>query len=208
MKLALFLLAASLASSSSFAKDWNVDPAHSSVGFTIRHVLTPIPGHFTKFESSKLSFDPAKKSGNSVKLVVDVASITTHVDKRDEHLRSKDFFEVEKYPKMEFESTKFEKVEMDPKAPVVEGAPVPYILEGKLKLHGEKKPVTFNVDYLGSAKGIAGLTVAGFTAKTTLKRSDFVIKTYLPAVGDEVDVTIHIEAIDAAEAKAAEKAKK
>lgn len=165
-----------------------IDSAHSSISFSIRHFYTQVKGGFDKV-SGEIQFNKEKPEESSVKVRIDVASINTGVDKRDEHLRSADFFEVEKYPEMTFVSTKVEKT----------GDKTGKI-HGDLTLHGVTKPVVLDVEFLGSGPDGKGNVRNGWTGTTTLKRSDFGI-TYnqvveeLSVIGDDVEVTLDLSTL-------------
>lgn len=171
---------------------WKFDPAHTRVEFRIRHAaISWIRGSFNAWEGS-LEFDPARPQDVSVAFSVDVASVDTGVAERDEHLRSEDFFDVERYPRMTFKSTS-----------AVDVGGGNHELTGDLVLHGVSRPVRFDVDFNGTATDPWGVVRAGFEAKTVLDRRDFGLvwnKTMEDAgvlVGDTVGVTLEIEAVRA-----------
>jgi polyisoprenoid-binding protein YceI len=186
-----FLLAAALVFAFTFAgaahaTSWMIDPNHSSVGFSIRHFFAKVPGNFDKFSGS-LEFDPANPTAASVKVDIDPASINTKTQKRDDHLRSADFFDVAKYPTMGFVSTKVTKGEGDK-----------LMVEGNLTMHGVTKPVTLTVTFLGAGPAMGGQR-AGFEATTKIDRKDFGILWNKQVdtgmmLGDDVDINIGIEA--------------
>lgn len=185
--LALTLAVASVAYAA--PATWTIDPNHSQVGFSIRHFFTKVPGSFTKF-SGTIVYDPEKPATSTVNAEIDAASITTNNEKRDGHLKSEDFFFVEKYPTITFASTKV--------TPAGEGK---LSAEGNLTMRGVTKPVTLNVTYLGSGPGNPGEQRAGFEAVTKANRKDFNIiwnKTWDQGgtmLGDDVDITIAIEGV-------------
>jgi polyisoprenoid-binding protein YceI len=176
------------------AASWKIDPAHSSIGFSIRHVFTKVPGQFTKF-SGTVNYDPADPAAASVKVEIDPASIDTRVEMRDNDLRSANFFDVAKFPTMSFQSTK-----------VTKGEGNSLTAEGNLTMHGVTKPVTLAVTFLGSGPGMRGQTI-GFEATTKLNRKDFGIvwnKTLDNGgmlLGDDVDIALAVEAFVPAETK-------
>jgi polyisoprenoid-binding protein YceI len=173
---------------------WNVDPAHSTVGFSVRHLMiTNVRGAFNDFEA-QVTGDPAQPAGATVTATIRAASVDTGNEKRDEHLRAADFLDVATHPTITFESTKIE-----PAGPGMAK------VTGNLTLHGVTKEIVLEVvgptpvitDPWGNAK-------AGATATTTLSRKDFGI-TWNKAmdggglvVGDEIQVTIELEAQRAA----------
>ncbi len=168
---------------------WEVDSAHSSIDFSVRHMMiSRVRGTFHDFEAT-VEADPNDLTTADIQVSVDVASIDTRNEDRDNHLKSADFFEVEKYPKMTFQSTN-----------IVKKGGSEYDLTGDLTLHGVTKPVTFSATFEGVAKDPWGNEVAGLSAKGKIKRSDFgltwnnTLETGGVLVGDEVDISIEIEA--------------
>ncbi|WP_207421033.1 YceI family protein [Desertivirga brevis] len=162
-----FLLAAALfVNTALFAQTkWGVDAVHSSVKFSVEHlVISEVEGQFKKFDGNILSKSP-DFSNAEINFTVDVNSIDTDNDSRDKHLKSADFFDVEKYPNMSFKSTSFKKVSGNK-----------YLLVGNLTLHGVTKPVKFNVTYGGTAKDGYGNTKAGFKAAAVINRFDYGLK--------------------------------
>ncbi len=171
-----------LISVSAFAQDkWHADPYHSKLGFTVTHLgIADVPGHFGDYDvtitSSKEDFSDAV-----VELTVQVASIDTRVEPRDNHLRSPDFFNVEQYPTMTFKSTAIKKAGKNK-----------YKLTGDLTLHGVTKPVTVEMEYRGTTANpnAEGAPVAGIQITGNIKRSDFGVGTGFPApmISDEVAI--------------------
>lgn len=185
MKKVLLLFVAVITGFSLLAQSqYKVDPAHTSVNFKVKHSgITFVSGKFEKFDGGIIgSMDNAEQA--RIFFNVDVASVNTGVKMRDDHLRSADFFEVEKFPSMSFESTSIEKVS-DNK----------YKLNGKLQIKDVTKDVTFDVDYGGSVKGQNGSEVIGFTAKNTINRLDYNV-AYDPdaaGIGKDVHIVIYLE---------------
>lgn len=190
--LALAATAAMAASTSALAQSkygagsYQVDSAHSKVGFEIPHlVISSVEGRFTAFSGTVDLADDFAKSKASVE--VDLGSIDTGVGKRDEHLKSPDFFDVGKHPKMTFVSTG------------VVGKPDAFQLKGNLTIHGVTKPVVFDAKYLGTVADGYGNQKAAFTAKTKINRKDFgltwnnVVEAG-PVVGDEVTIDLRLQA--------------
>ena len=178
--------------------NWGVDLVHSSVGFTVRHlVVSKVRGKFTRW-SGTIRMDEHDLARTEVDVAIETASVDTGVEQRDNHLRSPDFFDVEKYPTMIFKSTRVEK------AP--DGA---LRLHGNLTLHGVTKPVVLDVEYAGSQKDPWGGLRAGFSARTSLDRREFglaynqLLETGGVVVGEKVDVDIEIEAVKQVPAAAA-----
>jgi polyisoprenoid-binding protein YceI len=168
---------------------YKIDPDHSNVGFSIRHFFSKVPGHFKTYDGT-IALDPKDLSKGTVNVSIDTGSIDTGVEDRDKHLKSPDFFDAAKFPKMTFVSTE-----------VIPKGPNHAAVKGNLTLHGVTKPVTLEADVLGFSPDPWGGYRGGFEAKTTLKRSDFGI-SWNKAVeggglllGDEVEVTLNIEAV-------------
>lgn len=140
-----------------------VDPAHSKLGFTITHLgIADVPGHFDKFDvtvkSTKADFSDAV-----VEMSADVNTINTRIAPRDNHLKSADFFDAEKFPVLTFKSTSIRKV-----------AENKYELSGDLTMHGITKPVTINMWHRGSIQKKEGdKLTAGLQFTATINRSDF-----------------------------------
>jgi polyisoprenoid-binding protein YceI len=166
MKRVVLITAALLAQVALFAQTkWNVDPAHSSVKFTVKHlVISEVEGSFKTFNGNMTSTKP-DFVGSIIDFTVDVNSISTDNDKRDTHLKSDDFFNAEKFPKMTFKSTSFKKV-----------SGKKYILTGNLTIRDVTKSVKFDVAYGGTAKDGQGNTKAGFKATTVINRFDYGLK--------------------------------
>jgi polyisoprenoid-binding protein YceI len=171
---------------------WKIDPDHVSANFSVRHMMvTIVHGLFTKVTGAIL-FDPAQPAVTSVEVEVDVASIYTGVDRRDNHLRSADFFDVEKFPTMYFKSTDTEVIGMN-------------LLKvtGDLTIHGITRPVSFDVTYLGPSRFVDDnktYTTYGINATTRIQREDFGMTWNLDIedggfmVGRCVDMTFSAEA--------------
>ena len=172
-----------------WAETYAIDPDHSSVSFKIRHLFSNVQGTFDQFEGT-VDYTPEKPELWKTSATIQAASINTHVKERDHHLSSKDFFEVEKYPTLTFQSTG-----------VTEAAPAGGKLNGLLTIHGVQKPVTLDLAIHGAGKDPWGNVRAGFTATTKINRKDFglnwneALETGGVLVGDEVDVTLEIEGI-------------
>lgn len=182
MKKILLLAATALVSMNSMAASYTIDPTHTYPNFTVNHLgFSTLHGRFNK-TSGKLTMDKAKGTG-SVEVVIDVASIDTGFKKRDDHLRSPDFFNAVEFPQITFKSTK---VTFQGKGATV---------VGDLTMKGVTKSVNLAVDSINcGVHPFSKKQVCGFDATTKLKRSDFGIKYALPAVGDEISLTIEVEA--------------
>lgn len=157
-----------------------LDKNHAKIIFSTTHFgFSTYYGLFNDFDA-KLAFDPKAPAKSSLEVTVNLNGIDTTNPKLDEHLKSADFFDVAQYPTATFKSTKVE----------VTGKTTGRII-GDLTLHGVTKPVTLEAKFNGG--GINPMTkayVVGFNATGTLSRSDFGIKTFVPAVGDTVTLTI------------------
>jgi polyisoprenoid-binding protein YceI len=141
---------------------WQIDPAHSSATFAVKHAMvTTVRGHF-KVLNGTLEIDEAHPENSSVAAQVETASIDTRDERRDGHLRSADFFEADKYPTITFKSTKVEKTGDET-----------YRVLGILDMHGVQKEVAFNAEYSGQHKDAYGNIRAGLNATTQLNRKDF-----------------------------------
>jgi polyisoprenoid-binding protein YceI len=169
--------------------NYKIDPSHSAVTFKVKHlVISTVPGKFNEFEGG-FKFDEKTGAVEDVNFKIKAASIDTSEPKRDEHLRSKDFFEVDKYPTIEFKSTKIEK-----------SGKKPTRVHGDLTMHGVTKNIPLKVKYNGTIKDPWGNQKLGFEATTTLNREDFGLKwnkaleTGGVVVGKEVEITILAEA--------------
>lgn len=185
MKKLITLLALVLLTASSYAQTkWEVDPYHSSLNFEISHSgISIVNGKFLEF-TGNLTTDGEALKGADIDFNVKVKSINTNVEKRDNHLRSPDFFEVEKYPNMTFKSTKI----------VASDKPNQYLLYGKLTIKDVTKDVVFDVEYGGTIKNDQGEKL-GVKAKTTINRFDYNIN-YDPTavgVGKDVSIIVHMQ---------------
>lgn len=185
MKKVLILLVMSLFSIGTFAQtQWQVDPYHSSLNFSIKHSgISLVNGKFLDYTGSLTTNGDALRDAQ-FNFNVQVASINTNVDARDKHLRSTDFFEVETYPTMTFKSSKI----------LATGKPEQFLLYGELTIKGVTKPVIFDVYYGGTAKSNQGEKL-GMKAKTTINRFDYNIN-YDPTaagIGKDVDIVVHLQ---------------
>ena len=169
---------------------FTVDPAHTSVTFRVRHLLTKVEGTFRSV-SGAVTGDPKDPAHASVEFSIEAASIDTRNDQRDDHLRSSDFFDVEKYPEITFKSTK-----IAPKGGEL------YDVTGQFAMHGVTKEITVPVTFAGTIKDPWGNTRAGFSAALTLNRKDYGInwnKTLDQGgllLGDDVEISIDIQAVN------------
>ncbi len=183
MKNVLLAIVLSSITMAASADSYTIDPSHTYPNFTINHLgFSTMHGRFGK-TSGTLNLDQAKGTG-SVEIVVDMASVDTGFKKRDDHLRGPDFFNIKEFPTMTFKSTK---VAFKGKGAVV---------TGKLTIKGVTKTVQLDVASINC--GVHPFNkkhVCGFDATTSIKRSDFGIKYGLPAIGDEMNIQIEVEAV-------------
>lgn len=185
MKKAIYLLVMTFITIGSYAQtQWKVDPYHSSLNFNISHSgISLVNGKFLDY-TGNLTTNGEALNDASFNFTVDVKSINTNVEDRDNHLRSADFFEVEMYPAMSFKSTKI----------LATGKPDHYLLYGKLTIKDVTKDVIFDVDFGGIAKSDQGEKL-GMKAKTTINRFDYNID-YDPTaagIGKDVNIIVHLQ---------------
>jgi polyisoprenoid-binding protein YceI len=185
MKKLVTFIAIIFLSVSVFAQtQWKVDPFHSSLNFNISHSgISIVNGKFLDY-SGTLTTNGEALTNASFNFEVDIASINTNVEDRDNHLRSADFFDAEKYPKMTFKSTKI----------LATGKPNSYLLYGELTIMNVTKDVIFNVHYGGTVKNQQGEKL-GMKAETTINRFDYNID-YDPTaagIGKEVNIVVHLQ---------------
>jgi polyisoprenoid-binding protein YceI len=166
---------------------WQLDPAHSSAQFAVRHMgISTVRGTFTKLSGSA-HYDPADAKNDSVDVTIEPASVDTRVEMRDNDLRSDHFFDVQKYPTMTFRSTKVESAGTDKLK-----------ITGDLTIRGVTKPVTLAVE--GPSKPVDdghGHLHMGVSASGTLNRTDFGMTGYQGVVGNEIQLTIDAEVVQA-----------
>jgi|SRR5271166_4676744 len=172
------------------AATWNIDPIHSEVGFSVRHMMvSKVRGRFTNFSGQIVTADDPTQS--SVTAEIDLSSINTGQEQRDAHIRSADFFEVETYPTMTYRSTGIR---------VQDGE---YVLDGDLTLKGVTKRVPLRLELNGFGPDPYGGVRAGFTATGDINRSDFNVSFNAPlsnggvVVGEKVTLQLEIEAVRA-----------
>jgi polyisoprenoid-binding protein YceI len=170
------------------AGTWRIDPAHSRIGFSVRYLMGKVRGTFDEFSGQIQTDDDLTQS--MVTAVIEMSSVNTGVEMRDDHLRSGDFFGVEENPKMTFMSTHL----------AWDGDR--WMLSGDLTIKDITKAVDLEVDYLGvDTSGGDGETRIGFEATTTINRKDFGVAWGLVAegakimVGDRVDISLDIQAV-------------
>ena len=173
------------------AGTWTIDASHSEVGFTVRHLMSKVRGQFRTFEGTLTVADNPLES--SVKASIDLSSVDTGNEQRDNHLRSNDFFSVEATPTMEFESTE-----------IIDRGGV-LVARGNLTIKDVTKPIDLTLDYLGVGTDPWGGSRVGFEGTTTLSRKEWGVDFNIPLegdklmIGDKVNVVIAVEAVHQAE---------
>jgi polyisoprenoid-binding protein YceI len=179
-----------------YASTWEIDPAHSSARFSIRHMMiSNVQGEFGKVTGT-VNWDEADVTKSTVETTIDATTINTHDPKRDEHLKSPEFFDVAKYPTITFKSTRVKKGGADRLA-----------IAGDLTIHGVTKPVTLDATYTNEVKDPWGNTRRGASARTKVNRKDFDLKWNKTLegggvlVGDEVDIALEVELVKKAATK-------
>ena len=167
---------------------WDIDPLHTEIGFSVRHLMvSKVRGRFLRFEGSFVTApDPLDSSATAT---VDMTSIDTNNPTRDDDLRSSNFFEVDQYPQMTYQSTG---VRMDGED---------FVLDGDLTAHGVTRQVPLRVEVNGFGADPYGNQRSGYTATATINRSDFGLTFNVPLdgggvmIGDRIDITIEVEGI-------------
>ena len=172
------------------AQTWQIDKAHSDIHFTVRHmVITKVRGRFLKWDGT-LTLDEQDLSKSHVEVAIEAASITTNDEKRDAHLRSADFLDAEKFPKLTFKSTKVEAGNGDK-----------LFVTGNLTIRDVTKSVTIEVAKLGKAKDPWGNNKIAFNGKVTIEREEYGAKwnQALEAggvlVGKQVEIDLELQAV-------------
>jgi polyisoprenoid-binding protein YceI len=168
---------------------YSIDKAHSEVTFQVRHLLTKVRGRFSEFEGT-IEYDEANPERSSVNVTIQAASVDTNERDRDTHLRTGDFFEVEKFAALTFKSTRATRKGS-------EG----FDVAGDLTIHGVTRPVSLAVTLLGKAKDPWGNERIAFEAETTINRKDFgllwnaALETGGFLVGDDVKISLSVQAL-------------
>lgn len=175
---------------------WIIDPSHTRAEFAVKHLMiSTVRGQFTDINGT-VDFNENDPTKSKVDVKIGAASLLTRDEKRDAHLKSPDFFEVEKYPYLIFKSKRVTKID-----------PLHGKLVGDLTIRDVTKEVTLDVDYAGQAKTPWGTTSAGFTATTTINRKDWglnwnvALETGGVLVGDDVKINLEVEIVKQAEAE-------
>jgi polyisoprenoid-binding protein YceI len=167
------------------AVPYTIDSVHSAAHFSLRHLVSKFSSSFTKV-SGTINYDAANPAASSVEASVDIASVNTANEKRDNHIKSPDFFDVARFPVATFKSKSWKKTGEDT-----------FDITGDLTIKDVTREVVLKATLLGTGPGMGGTTVTGWEATTTIKRSDFNVTG--PAMlgktlGDEVTVTLSVEA--------------
>lgn len=169
---------------------WQIDYAHSHIYFTARHMMiSKVRGRFEKWEGSVV-FDESKPEQTAVNVTVDIASINTREQQRDDHLRSPDFFNASEFPQMTFKSTRVEKIDEDTAK-----------LYGDLTIRGVTKEIVLDVEYAGQAKSPWGTFSAGFSATGSINRKDWgltwnqTLETGGMLVGEKINIEVELELV-------------
>lgn len=165
------------------AGTWTIDPSHSEVGFTVRHLMTKVRGQFEKFEGKVTTGSTIGET--KAEASIDLNSVNTREEKRDAHIRSADMFDVEKTGPMTFTSTAFDGT----------------TATGDLTIKGVTRPVTLDVEFLGVDTDPWGGKRVGFEATTEINRKDFGIDFNIPLdggkllIGDKVSISLSVQAV-------------
>lgn len=175
---------------------WQLDTVHSSIRFSIRHLISKVHGRFGKWNGT-VELDNDTPGSSFVQARIEAASIDTNEPDRDNHLRSADFFDAERFPEITFTGQRVDRVGTDR-----------YRLTGALTMHGVTNEIVLDAEETGRVKDPWGSDRIGFTAKGSLDRRDYglVFNQALDAggmlLGDKVDITIEVEALKAVQATA------
>ena len=169
------------------AGTWTIDPAHTTVGFVVRHLMSRVRGTFSEV-SGQITTRP-DLSRSTATAIIAVSSVSTGNQMRDDHLRSADFFDAERYPEMSFASTGLRPADSS------------WLLSGELRVRDVTRPVDLEVEFLGTdPTGLQGEPRIGFSARGAISRRDFGVTFGLAAdgtkivIGDKVDIVLDVEA--------------
>jgi polyisoprenoid-binding protein YceI len=168
---------------------WKIDPAHSSIEFAVKHMMiTTVKGRFTDVTGT-VTIDNTNPAASKADITINAASVDTRESQRDTHLRSADFFDVERFPHLTFHATR------------IEGDAHEFKLTGDLTIHGVTRPVTLDVAHEGRGKDPWGGERVGYSATGKIKRSDYgltwnaALETGGWLVGDDVKITLDVQLI-------------
>jgi polyisoprenoid-binding protein YceI len=168
---------------------WNIDPSHSQAEFSVRHMFTKVRGHMV-VASGVVDTDESDPLKTVIVARLDPSTINTGVKIRDDHLRSADFFDVQRYPEILFQSSAIRQTAQDQ-----------FVVDGVLSMHGIDRFVTLDTHIAGDAIDPFGDRRGGVSARTTLNRKDFGLRWNQTLesggllVGDEVDINLEVEAV-------------
>jgi len=171
-----------LSSAKAAVETYNIDPVHTWVGFSIAHFFTKVPGYFSKVKGA-IVVDRDHLENSKVEAVIEMASITTNTNMRDDDLRSTNFFAAAQFPTMTFKSKSWKSAGGDT-----------YDVTGLLTMKNVAKEVVLKVKSLGFGPGMNGAAISGWEASLTLDRRDFDIAADQGLIGNSVDVLINVEA--------------
>ncbi|MDJ0753176.1 MAG: YceI family protein [Ardenticatenaceae bacterium] len=178
---------------------WQIDPAHSEILFSARHMMiSKVRGQFESFSGS-VNFDPENMTATTVEVTIDASSINTRNEQRDGHLMSPDFLDAGNFPQLSFKSTSVDQL-----------SDTTGKLHGDLTIRGVTKPVTLDVEYAGTALSPWGTTSAGFSAAVKINRKDWgltwnqALETGGLLVGEEISIAIELELMKQPEAAPAD----
>jgi polyisoprenoid-binding protein YceI len=184
------VLVAVFAAAPLFAETFTIDAGHSDASFRVKHLMSNVKGHFGDLAGT-IDLNRENPAGSSVEFTINAVSIDTANDNRDKHLRSADFFDVEKFPQITFKSTKI----------AASGTKDLYNVTGNLTMRGVTKEVVLPVTFLGFAKDPWGNERAGFEIETTLNRKDYGLNWNKALdqggflLGEDVKVSIALETV-------------
>jgi polyisoprenoid-binding protein YceI len=168
---------------------WNIDPTHSQAEFSVRHMFTKVRGHMV-VASGIVDADKSDPTKTVIIARLDPSTVNTGVSVRDDHLRSVDFFDIQRHPEIVFQSTA-----------ITQNGEDRFAVQGMLSMHGVSQPVTLDARAAGDGIDPFGNRRAGVSARTTLNRKDFglnwnrVLESGGLLVGDEIDINLEIEAV-------------
>ncbi|MGH3711941.1 MAG: YceI family protein [Micromonosporaceae bacterium] len=166
---------------------WSIDPTHSEVGFTVRHLMSKVRGSFSEFSGDVVVAGDLAASTATAE--ISIASVDTRNEQRDTHVRSAEILDVERYPAMTFKATGVRQDGAD------------YVVTGDLTITDTTRPVELAVEFLGVDTDPWGGTRAGFSARTQISRKDFGIDFNIPLegdkllLGDKIDINLEIQAV-------------
>lgn len=159
---------------------YKIDPVHSGVNFRIRHFINNVPGTFSRFEG-EIHFDKSDPTNSKAVATIDLTSVDTRNSNRDEHLQQDDYFHTAEFPRMTFESTRWEVVDESN-----------FKVTGNLSFLGRTNEVVLDVVFLGEMEG-RGIIRSGWEGRTTIDRTQWGLTSGTPAVGRDVHIELNIQ---------------